>query len=239
MSKKKIKKKKVKKKKQVPLASLENYQLVSVSKLQKAPWNVKEDDALQATKLANNIRRNKQVVNIIVRDMPNGMLEVVDGNHRVDAFKEVGMRSAVAYQLGKVSVAEAKRIALEINETRFKTDHLRMAEVIASLTERFSMDDLESTLPFSKSDIESYLAVLDIELKNAQTEILEDPTDKKEGNTLTLKMNPEDQAIWDQLKQAFASVTDLNEEIFRIVCRSYLQRVAASPAKKTKKSALD
>jgi len=208
------------------LSSLDNYQMVPVKLLKKAPWNYKADDEQQAAKLTNNIRRNKQVVNIIVRELPDGSFEVVDGNHRVDTFNELGVDKVVAYNLGKVSILSAKRLAMEINETRFASDHVRMAEIIRELHEKVGMDDLEHTMPFSREDLESYIKLVEFDIESFRKKKIDEitvPEDKLGG--LHLHLEPKDRQMWERLKKAFQGITSSDEEIFRIVCKDYLRRV--------------
>jgi len=216
------------------LASLEQYQLVPVAKLRKAPWNYKEDDDEQSKKLAANIKRNKQVVNIIVREMPDGTLEVVDGNHRVDAFHEAGMKMAVAFNLGKVPVTTAKRMAMEINETRFKSDHVKMAELVQELVDKHGLDDLETTMPFSREDLEGYMNLLSFDLDALRNKKLGEITNPMEQEGfLRFSLTEKDLAMWHRLKRAFQGITADDEEVFRIVCRDYLKRIGKKKKTKT------
>jgi ParB-like chromosome segregation protein Spo0J len=51
-----------------------------------ADWNYKTDDEYRQEKLKNNIKRNGQVENIIVRLLSTGFYEIVNGNHRYQAL---------------------------------------------------------------------------------------------------------------------------------------------------------
>lgn len=202
--------------------------VVSVAKLVKAPWNYKTDDTVMLAKLVANLRRNGQLELVKVRDLPDGSLEVVDGNHRVDAFNILGWTSVLAYRLGEVTVEDAQRIALELNETRFRSDHLRIAEIVGSLSAKYPMDDLESTLPYSRDDLQSYLDTVQAEAVRvaaeqgaAAAEALP-PENQDAGRQLVLRLGVDDAALWSDVRAAFSMVTDVDEEIFRTVCRAYL-----------------
>ena len=69
------------------LLNIERWQAVDTDKLDPAPWNYKGDDEEKAAKLLAQIERNGQLENIIVREMPKGRLEVVNGNHRLPVFR--------------------------------------------------------------------------------------------------------------------------------------------------------
>ena len=65
------------------------FELMEVSKLIKADWNYKTDDEKKLKDLQENFKRNGQVENIIVRELSKGKYEVVNGNHRLDALKNL------------------------------------------------------------------------------------------------------------------------------------------------------
>ena len=115
-------------------------------------------------KLLANIKRNGQVENIIVRELPLGLFEVANGNHRLDAFLGAGLTNALAYNLGKVKVEVAQRVAVETNETRFETDRAKLAALLDGMFGTFPIPDLAETMPFSASELESMrqLAVFDM-----------------------------------------------------------------------------
>jgi len=210
-----------------PKVDLSKVFLAPVADLVKAPLNFKEDYDVQLAKLIANLRRNGQVELVQLRELGDGKFEVVNGNHRLDAFNVLGWTQVLAYNLGAVSVEDAQRLALELNETRFRSDHLRIAGIVAALSERYSMEDLESTLPYSRADLDSYLEALGKEAaKVAEEQAAAAAVDvtPKDGLQLVLRLGAADEALWSKIKEAFAGVTDVNEEVFRAVCRSYESR---------------
>lgn len=136
---------------------------ISREKLRKAPWNYKTDNQQKARKLLENIRRNGQVENVIVRKLNDGLFEVVNGNHRLDTFDELGIEKIVCYNMGTVSLAAAQRLAVETNETKFDKDGVKLAEVVASIVEEFSLEDLDMTMPFEEGELESLVKMADFD----------------------------------------------------------------------------
>lgn len=133
------------------------YQKIKISSLELAPWNYKEDDAKLQAKLVKNIQSNGQVENIVVREIGEGKYEVVNGNHRLKAFREIGLSTVMAYNLGRITDEKAKRIAVELNETRFGIDVEKHKSLLASLFDEFDASDLLGTLPYDEAELESYL----------------------------------------------------------------------------------
>jgi hypothetical protein len=63
-----------------------NYKIFPRDILIKADWNYKEEDEFISDKLVNNMKRNGQIENIHVRKLNTGFYEVINGNHRLDAY---------------------------------------------------------------------------------------------------------------------------------------------------------
>jgi ParB-like chromosome segregation protein Spo0J len=127
------------------------FQSVAIDQLVKADWNYKEDNAELLEKLVNNIKRNGQIENIIIRELDTGFLEVVNGNHRLDALKVIGAEEVYCFNLGTISEAQAKRIAIETNETKFSSNQDNLSAILLELVDDFDIEDLLDTMPFDES----------------------------------------------------------------------------------------
>ncbi|RLG71284.1 MAG: hypothetical protein DRO04_00035 [Candidatus Iainarchaeum archaeon] len=121
--------------------------ILPVDALRPAPWNYKHQDNEMQQKLENNIRRNGVLLPCLVREIGDGLYEVVDGNHRLLAYEHLGITRVACVNLGAISAAEAKRIAIEINETRFPAADTLLAEIVEELKVEFPLEDLQATLP--------------------------------------------------------------------------------------------
>jgi len=140
---------------------------VDVSNLTLAVWNYKTDDARLLKKLENNIKKHGQVENLIVRELPSedgeSVYEVVNGNHRVKALVSLGFDKAVCFNLGVISDAQAKRIAVETNETKFGTDSIKLAEVMRDIREEYDIDEILETMPYSRGEMDNFSGMLDFD----------------------------------------------------------------------------
>jgi len=136
-------------------------------KLVKADWNYKEDDEEKAATLTANIRRNGQIENIIVREVDGGKFEVANGNHRVDSFLDLKFKTCICYNLGPVSEQEAKRVAVETNETRFNSDRTALASIIHELgfaaDAEFDLADLVETMPYDETELKGFSDLLNFD----------------------------------------------------------------------------
>ncbi len=142
---------------------------VPTEKLVLADWNYKTNNEELEKKLAENIKRNGQIENIIVRELDTGYLETCNGNHRVKVMRELGTPEVYCYNLGKISDAQARRIAVETNETKFETDNIRLAEIIKEITEEFvDLDELSKTMPYTHEEIDNFNKLLTFDWEQYQ-----------------------------------------------------------------------
>lgn len=138
------------------------FQDVDISTLKKAEWNYKVDDADKALKLKNNIEKNSQIENLIIREVEDGY-EVVNGNHRLDVMLELNYKDVHVYNFGNISLNQAKRIAIETNETRFASDNIRLAELFKDMVEEFEPEDLQETMPYDVEEINNFVELTDFD----------------------------------------------------------------------------
>jgi len=135
---------------------LENFIAVPIEQLVKADWNYKEEDEFMMSQLVNNIGENGQIENIIVRELGPKKYEVVNGNHRYDACMTLKKTKVIAYNLGKISLDRAKKIAVVTNETRFKSDPVKFAELMTHLQNNLNYDDLAREMPFKPDELVNF-----------------------------------------------------------------------------------
>lgn len=187
-----------------PSTALAKFIEIPIGKLVKAGWNYKEDDDRLKEKLKENLKRNGQIENCIIRELPTGFYEIVNGNHRYDAMGELGFKSVVCYNLGVISDAAAMRIAIETNETRFATDQMKLAERIKELSIEFPMSDLELSMPFDERELTEMANMVDFDWDKFNEREPKDESDESEEDgttTLSLRIKPETLAQWEQLKE--------------------------------------
>ncbi len=139
------------------------YQTIDINKLQKANWNYKKDDESKMQKLIKAMRKRGQIVNLIVRPIGKGKYEVINGNHRYDALKSIGAKTAYCCNLKKVSDHEARLIATETNHLEFETDTASFARMIEEISREVSIQEMEETIPFDEKEINGYIDMINFD----------------------------------------------------------------------------
>ena len=138
--------------------SIKNYKDLPLNKLIFAQWNYKGEDPELMERLKANIVANGAVENLVVRSIGQGKYEVVNGNHRLQAYKELNMKTALCYDMGDISDAMAKRMAVELNETRFPSDAKKLASLLNELKEEYGFDELKMTSPLDEESLSHTLS---------------------------------------------------------------------------------
>lgn len=181
-----------------------------LDQIQIAPWNYKTDDPGMQSKLEGNLKRNGQIENLIVREIEGsgGMFECVNGNHRLKAMRSLGIPSAICYNLGAVSELQAKRIALETNETKFGADNIRLAEIVSELVKEVDLESLNETLPFTDEEIQNFGTLLGFDWSQfeAPTEVSFQAGADEFTETIEVKVSRETLQAWKQLQERMTRV---------------------------------
>ena len=175
---------------------------IEIKDLIKAEWNYKEEDEKQTEKLIANFKKNGQVENIQIRELGD-KYEVVNGNHRLDVMREIGMDKAHAYNYGEMSKADAQIVAIETNETRFRSNAVKLGETFEELKEVYSIDEMAKTMPFDEKEISNMIDVLNFDWE--QFDVEEDaPLDLSEqdpfNHVIKINVSKDIHTNWLELK---------------------------------------
>ena len=175
---------------------------IEVSKLIKADWNYKEENDEQTENLLNNFKRNGQIENILIRELDTGYFEVVNGNHRLDVMKILEIEKAHAFNLGKIGLAEAQRIAIETNETKFESDNLKLAELMNTLAKEFPVDELVKTMPYNEEELSKMTELVEFDWEQFENdEEITDFEDEEFDKQIKFKVSHETFKRWEELKE--------------------------------------
>jgi len=143
------------------LTASKQWKQIPIDELQEAPWNYKAEDERMEQALINNMKRNGQIVNLIVRTIGKDRYEVVNGNHRLRALRALGAKTALCFDLGEIDTATAKRIALETNEVSFAPNQEALTVVLKTIIDKYGLKDVAETTPFSVVELRDRLEFFD------------------------------------------------------------------------------
>jgi ParB-like chromosome segregation protein Spo0J len=139
--------------------------VIDIERLYANAWNPNRQDTFMYEKELASIRTFGFVSPIIAREV-GSEFEIVDGEHRWKAAKQLGYRSLPVWSLGIIPDATAKQLTIVLNETKGHADPLALRELLTDLmtVESLSMDDLLEVMPFPPERFEGLLAMPDVDL---------------------------------------------------------------------------
>ncbi len=203
----------------IELTRIDRFRELPIELLIEADWNYKEQDLSLSRKLVENIRRNGQLENIIVRQLPTGYFEVVNGNHRLVAFRELNFETVIVYDCGEISLVEAHRLAVETNETRFATDQFKLAQRMTELEVRFGSERLAETMPYSLEQIQGFKRLVDFDWDAFEQQQKERTSNEDRSKRLKIPLSDSTYELWEQwleTARGLGSVNDATASVDRV-----------------------
>lgn len=121
-------------------------------------WNPNEMPEFMAGKLRESLRTFRQVVEIQVREKPDGRFEVIDGEQRLAALKDLGAKEALC-NVVDFGDSLSKLMTVAMNEIHGEYDPQKMGEALNELQISPDWKDFEATVPFTEAQLESLSAL--------------------------------------------------------------------------------
>lgn len=198
----------------IPEVDLARYKKIPIESCVKADWNYKTDEETLRNALRESIKRDGQIENIQVRMLDTGFYEVVNGNHRIDAMKDLGFRNIIAYDHGKISDAKARLLAMQTNEVRFSIDQSKYSQVLKDISQEIPLIEMSAVLAKPVEDLEDNIKLLDFDFAqygnsdSSGSGGLGGDVDPEEWQTITLRLP---QSVAEQLQ---AQIDRLNARLY-------------------------
>lgn len=161
----------------------ENIKRVSIDLVHPNEYNPKAENTKEYYDVLESLKQNGLMSFIFVREVDGeDGYEIVDGEHRYLAAKELGYEEIYIYNLGKISIKEAKALTLWF-EVQVPFDNVELAPIVVELSK------LDIKLPYSEEQIDKFT-----ELQKFDFDELGDdePVEEEEGfSNLVLRLTQE------------------------------------------------
>lgn len=131
----------------------EKLDVVALNLVRPNTWNPKSQDTDEYRRIVESIRQNGQKLPIVVRE--NDDYEIIDGEQRWRAMKELKARKILIYNEGEVSDQRARELTIAY-EQQVPFDPLDLAELVAEMFEQY--DDVK--LPYQEDTIKEMIQLL-------------------------------------------------------------------------------
>lgn len=136
--------------------------LVPASKCIKAVWNYKRGASSEEEwkRFLKSCENGMEPLHGAIRKehKDKSVYEICDGNHRLDAVNELGIKKVLLYDHGVLSLPERKAIALRYNEWGFESDSVKKAQIILDVTE--DVLEFQESMPYSEEELDLMEAML-------------------------------------------------------------------------------
>ena len=153
---------------------------VSLEEVRPNTWNPKPKGGQDFEKVKKSIEKKGLRGFIVVRE--NDGFEIIDGEQRWTACKELGFDKVLIYNEGEVSDKEAKELTIWWQQ-QVPFDQIELAYLIKDMDDQY--ESLE--LPFEPTELDELLKISNFDFEQYQTERPEIPTDDN-VRTLVLAM---------------------------------------------------
>jgi ParB family chromosome partitioning protein len=131
---------------------------IEVGKLKPNPWNPNRMSDEMFHKLREYIKREGMVEPIVVRPDGDGF-EILGGYHRWLICKELRF-DTVPCVVVELDDRRARILSINLNELKGQSLPQLLAELIHDLSREVTLDDLETQLPYSLSELKDSLEIL-------------------------------------------------------------------------------
>ena len=123
-------------------------QRVPLEELKPNNWNPNRMDDFMFQKELASIAAFGFVDPITVRQLSDGVFEILDGEHRWRAAQQLDMKMVPVWNLGDIPNPVAKQLTIVLNETRGRADEDKLSHLLTDLLNSESSADLMENLPF-------------------------------------------------------------------------------------------
>lgn len=156
---------------------------VDPKNLKANPWNTNRVPVENQKKLDTSIKRLGNFKPILVRELTDGTLEIIGGQHRRDSALRSKEKTVPVLNLGKIDDAKAKEIGLVDNERYGEDDTGAMKRLLESLD---SSKELVTFMPISTEELDAYLSYESIDISDLDLDDLdEEPIEEKQKSSPT------------------------------------------------------
>lgn len=140
---------------------------IDPSKLKANDWNTNVVSPDNERKLIESLKRFGFFKPILARELPDGSLEVIGGEHRWQASISLKYKTVPVVNLGPIDEKTAKEISLVDNGRYGNDDALQLSELLAELGD---MSELTSFMPYETEEMEKLFTSVQLALDELEIE---------------------------------------------------------------------
>jgi len=136
---------------------------IKISEILNVRRSLKNYDDITYHKLKNQIKKNGQLMSILVFKSNDGYI-VISGYSIYKVMKDIGKKNIFACVVSGLSEKELNLLGLEMN-IKFRDDIVKIAKCIKMILKDYSAEEISITTDFYEKEIEDYPKILDYDFK--------------------------------------------------------------------------
>lgn len=186
-------------------------QKVALDVVRPNSWNPKEKNTSEYQHVLASIQKYGQDMPILVREKDG--LEILDGEQRYTALKELGAAEIWVYNKGAVTDEEAKAVTIWW-QVQAPFDQIKLAPLVVELA------DLQILLPYSEDQLAEFRELANFNFDNYNKDFEHEEDGLK---TIVFKLTEEQHKIVIQALNKDESLTEA--EVLVIMSKDYLSKL--------------
>ncbi len=201
----------------------EYIKIVDIESVRPNSWNPKDKNTKEFALVKKGLQLKGLRLPVIVRE--NDGFEIIDGEQRWTAWKELGHKEILIYNMGAVDDKEAKELTIWY-EQKVPFNEIKLAELVTDLAQNFS--NLE--LPFEAEEVDRMLDLVHFDWDDFKEDdkgsngVESDPSTLKK--TFSIEVVESDyQVIMEALKlvREVSSVPYGDEQAIVKICEQFIE----------------
>lgn len=135
-----------------PTTELINYRYIRPN-----PWNPNRMTSQMYAKEIESIATYGFIDPLLVREIGPNDYQIIDGEHRFDGGRSLGMEEFPCVNLGVVPDPDAKKLTIVMNELHGQADAGKLGDLLGEILQDTSLEELLVALPYTEDVLAGYL----------------------------------------------------------------------------------
>jgi hypothetical protein len=191
--------------------------IINIDEVRPNTWNPKDKDTKEYQIIKQSLNKKGLRLPVVVRE--NNGYEIIDGEQRWTAWKELGHKTILIYNEGKISDQEAKELTIWY-EQKVPFNEIDLAKLVTEMNLEYK--DLE--LPYTKLELDEMKELTDFDWDKYEDNYEEEQ--EKDFKTLSLNCTDEQyKIIMDAINKVKKQINDMdisNNRALELICGDYL-----------------
>ena len=146
---------------------------VDIDQIKPNTWNPKDDDAIEYQKVLKSVKTKGYKLPIRVREVGKDKYEIIDGEQRWKACKELGFSTLLVYNEGKMDDKEAREDTIWW-EQHVPSNTLEIANLMTDMAKKYGLEKLIT--PYELDELQEMVKLSEFEFPD------DEPSDNEGGS---------------------------------------------------------